>query len=837
AAQQLTARVTVAIGGGKTDRLALTLPPGADRVRVTGPDVREARPDGNGMAVFLRGSIGGQTRLTVRCELPRGADVRRLPGLGVSDGHWASGTVVVTNTAGGSEVLPEQADGLKPLALADVPDDARALLAGPTALAYTIAARQWSLAVDVVNLGEFALRESIADLAHYEVAFLDDGAFLCKARYEVRNRARQFLRVQLPPKAIVLLARVNEKSTPLSPVPGGTDAWLLPLVRSTASVEGLVSFPVEIVFTARTAALARRGALTLPLPRIDLPIAYAWANAYLPEGMTVSRWAGPMKAVDQFSSESATASLGYGRGLAAEGYKGMAKPTTGKTTKTPTPAPPQKKKPARRAWFGLAALLPGTGSKDSKADKPPGDEPEGPAVTKEEPETVESEEDPDDEKPTDLPDKGPNAKPTKKGKRKGEPVFADKSTPATPALKAAQPQPAQPTPQVIAGYQGTLGRNYWRAGKDFYDNNDFANAEKNFSNVVKLNPKSVEATNARRLLSNIKMSQGKLSLKSRSAKAAGARVQHEIGARNKALEDEQLGFVQKGLKLSREGRTREAKDQFKAAQAVGGQLLRQGASAQDQESRLREVEHKLGVIQKQERGEADKLYEKAQQFVTKGDLNEAARTVNKLRRYDSTRGQDLAKKIESQRFLTESKKLEEVTKSRTYAGTVYADTHAEQKPQRGRTRSVNGGATAIGGELYGDKRAGATGIAPRITHKSLGEQRKNVMPRGGLGANALGTLTRNGHQSLLEQSKRAQPGGATGGGRRVGQLGNGTVVVGGLTFDGPTPRSGSGRTRGGVGGGGAGGGRRPDEMENRTAITEGLALNGPATRPEGTDRA
>ncbi|HUU59080.1 MAG TPA: hypothetical protein VMZ50_06020, partial [Phycisphaerae bacterium] len=321
AAAQVTARIDVEISGGASDRIDLLLPAGAGNLRVTGTDVREVRRQGDQAAVHLRGKVRERTALRVRYDLPAGkGGVRKFGRLGVRDGHWAGGTLVVTNTAGSCEVVPQSAKGLRATALAAVPEAAAAILSGPAGLAYEIAAPAWSLDTDVVDLAEFALRETIADLAHYQIALLDDGTMLCKARYEVRNRSRQFLRVDLPPGSLALQGRVNDKLAPVSPNPLAPDSYLLPLVRSAASIRGLVSFPVEIVFLNRVAPLRGGDRAAVPLPRVDLPIAYAWVEAYLPDGMKAARWSGPMRHVDRYASETATESLTYGRSQLAEGY-------------------------------------------------------------------------------------------------------------------------------------------------------------------------------------------------------------------------------------------------------------------------------------------------------------------------------------------------------------------------------------------------------------------------------------------------------------------------------------------------------------------------------------
>ena len=319
--QQVAAELAVRILGGRTDRIDLALPTAADRVRVTGPDVRDAQRTGDTMHVFLRGRIGERTRLSLRYELPAPAGGRaRLVGPAVSDGYWMGGSLVVTNTAGGTEVLTASSPGLTESAVSDVPRGVAAILAGPPVVAFQITGRRWSAEVEVVNLGEFALRESIADLAHYEVMVTDDGIMLCRATYEMRNRTRQFARVRLSPGAVVLQVRVNDKPQPFSAVEDAPGTFLLPLVRSKASVKGLVSFPVEIVLMRRVAPPAEGADLAVPLPQLDVPIAYAWCEAHVPRAMDVGRWSGPLQRVDRYSHQTATSHLGYGVGEAAGGY-------------------------------------------------------------------------------------------------------------------------------------------------------------------------------------------------------------------------------------------------------------------------------------------------------------------------------------------------------------------------------------------------------------------------------------------------------------------------------------------------------------------------------------
>ena len=257
--QQVSAAMEVGLAGGGTERIEVTLPRGAQRVEVTGPDVRRTDVAGETATVFLKGWTEGRTRLRVDFVLPTVKNGgQRLAGFGVRDGRWEEGTVVITNTAGSSEVVVSETEGLTEVALSEVPSGAAGMLAGPAVVAFKIGAQSWSAGVDVIDLGEFAVKESVADLAHYTAALTEDGSVCCLAQYEVRNRARQFLKLELPAGAKVLLARVNEKSVPLTPVAGKPDQYLLPLVRSKASITGLVSFPVEVAYLARVKGLEKK---------------------------------------------------------------------------------------------------------------------------------------------------------------------------------------------------------------------------------------------------------------------------------------------------------------------------------------------------------------------------------------------------------------------------------------------------------------------------------------------------------------------------------------------------------------------------------------------------
>ena len=309
---QVRAILDLRLWGGEAEELTLMLPPRADRVEVTGPDVREVQTLGDGVRVFLRGAIRQRTRLAVSFESPRPATGRvSLPAFGVAGARNGGGTLAI---AGGGEavILELESPGLEPMALADLPDQTRGLLAAPPVYAYRLRPDFWEARIDLVAMAEFPVRETLIDSALYTVLYRPDGRVMTKVIYEVRNRTQQYMKVDLPPRARLVVARVSEQQTNLARGPGSS--IYVPLEKSVLTTAGLISFPVELVYVTPAEPLSRKGAFRLLLPRADLPIAYARCAVMLPKGMRLDEWRGVLREVETWSSETAELEFEYGRG-------------------------------------------------------------------------------------------------------------------------------------------------------------------------------------------------------------------------------------------------------------------------------------------------------------------------------------------------------------------------------------------------------------------------------------------------------------------------------------------------------------------------------------------
>ncbi|MFH1732777.1 MAG: hypothetical protein ABIF82_14155, partial [Planctomycetota bacterium] len=114
----------------------------------------------------------------------------------------------------------------------------------------------------------------------------------------------------------VLAALVDDKSVAITK--GAAGEFILPLKKSIPTVGGLVSFPVEIIYTQTSPGLGLRGELEHLLPRVDAPIAHTACDLYLPDEFVFVNWRGPLEHVAPAEAERPRETMVIGRAHKAE---------------------------------------------------------------------------------------------------------------------------------------------------------------------------------------------------------------------------------------------------------------------------------------------------------------------------------------------------------------------------------------------------------------------------------------------------------------------------------------------------------------------------------------
>lgn len=303
----------VEILGGAQDRIGLVLPDGADRIQLFGADVRLVERQGARLTVLFRGAVRGRTAMRLSYELPRTrGNLVACPEIEVPGGRLDSGGwLLVANDAEG-ELLEQQAQGFEPRASMEAPAEVRGLLPGRPVFTYARTGRRGRAVFDAVSTSPFPIVDTIADRADALLSLQDSGEELARMRYSVRNNRKQFLRMILPEGARLLWVSVERK--PVSPTQVGREVWI-PLLKSVRTLEGLLSFPVEIVYVRSGIPVAGAGQRKIVLPELsEIPTAVIRATLLGPDGLTIVSAHGPLRPVAQFQTGGGFV---YGRGIVA----------------------------------------------------------------------------------------------------------------------------------------------------------------------------------------------------------------------------------------------------------------------------------------------------------------------------------------------------------------------------------------------------------------------------------------------------------------------------------------------------------------------------------------
>jgi hypothetical protein len=121
--------------------------------------------------------------------------------------------------------------------------------------------------------------------ARYQVLLSKEGKSLVLARYAVRNNQRNFVKITLPPGAVVWSAALAGK--PVRPGQSPDGSLLLPLEKARGG-EDTPAFVVEVLYLGRAPAWEDKGKVRLALPALDLPISRTGLLLYYPPLFRIS---------------------------------------------------------------------------------------------------------------------------------------------------------------------------------------------------------------------------------------------------------------------------------------------------------------------------------------------------------------------------------------------------------------------------------------------------------------------------------------------------------------------------------------------------------------------
>jgi hypothetical protein len=180
-----------------------------------------------------------------------------------------------------------------------------------------------ALSVNVARYTQQAVLLANVEEARYQVLMSNDGKMLVQARYAVRNNQRNFVKIALPPGAVVWSASLAGK--PVRPGQSPDGSLLLPLEKARGG-EDAPAFEVEILYLSKGTTWDDKGKTKVTLPALDLPVSRTGLLLYYPPLFRVTAEAGTFR-TQQYENPSSTAltstSGAYGvGGMFSEGKPG-----------------------------------------------------------------------------------------------------------------------------------------------------------------------------------------------------------------------------------------------------------------------------------------------------------------------------------------------------------------------------------------------------------------------------------------------------------------------------------------------------------------------------------
>lgn len=307
------ARVQWELRHGALSRVRATVAGVGDDLTVEGPSVSTWSRSGDAIDVELKAPTSGRVELELRWTQAIGAgEETRLPLPRIEPDAWRSESSLQLGRDGELEVIPAELEGTA-ITAAALPEWGQGLVEGTPTAAYERTGGPTTGVLELLRFVPVPGPPAVIDVADYTVATTDEGRVLMKARYDLRNDRAAHLLVRPPPGLRIIGARVGLETA--LPSKDDQGAWRIPLRRSLETVDGLLSFPVEVIMLGEQDPWERRERRELPLPTLDAPVAAARVTLFLPPQYRSRLEPGERNVVEAFSEGEG---LTYGQGVGSE---------------------------------------------------------------------------------------------------------------------------------------------------------------------------------------------------------------------------------------------------------------------------------------------------------------------------------------------------------------------------------------------------------------------------------------------------------------------------------------------------------------------------------------
>lgn len=271
-ATQVNAEVELDVVQGLASEVVVQLPENFTVNQVSGAMVADWDVNKRELKISFIEALANNVRFKVNGELhlPRAGKLD-VPLIRLPSAERETGGVAI-EVLGAGEIKERQANGLEEAE----PGELGQLIASrpsPSLIAFRLLPSDGqsprTLSLTVARYTPQAVLAANIDEAEYNALMAADGKILVQSRFAVRNNQRNFLKLNLPPSAVLWSATVAGR--PVRPGRGADGSLLLPLEK-TKTGEEAPAFVVEVAYLDRASSWTDKGRTRLSLVSVDLPI-------------------------------------------------------------------------------------------------------------------------------------------------------------------------------------------------------------------------------------------------------------------------------------------------------------------------------------------------------------------------------------------------------------------------------------------------------------------------------------------------------------------------------------------------------------------------------------
>lgn len=271
-ATQVNAEVELEVVQGLAREAVVQLPAQFTVNQVSGAMVADWDVNNGELKVSFIEAVANTVRFTLNGELSLPRDGKlNVPLIRLPLVERETGGVAV-EVLGAGEIKERQSNGLEEAEAAEL-GQLISSRPSPSLIAFRLhpadGKSDRSLSLTVARYTPQAVLTANIEEAEYNALFANDGKLLVQTRFAIRNNQRNFLKLSLPPTAVLWSASVAGR--PIRPGRAPDGSLLLPLEKSRGGEEA-PAFVVELSYLDRAPAWTDKGRTRLSLVSVDLPI-------------------------------------------------------------------------------------------------------------------------------------------------------------------------------------------------------------------------------------------------------------------------------------------------------------------------------------------------------------------------------------------------------------------------------------------------------------------------------------------------------------------------------------------------------------------------------------